>query len=63
MATMTIRGIDDEIAKLLRERAKTEGISVNALLLKMVKESLGIVKRRGIKCFGFFTNSFGLCKA
>jgi len=51
MATMTIRGIDDEVAKLLKERAKTEGISVNALLLKMVKESLGIEKRRRIKIY------------
>lgn len=51
MATMTIREIDDEVAKLLKERAKTEGMSVNALLLKMVKESLGIEKKRRIKIY------------
>ncbi|MEP9411884.1 MAG: antitoxin [Candidatus Brocadia sp.] len=51
MATMTIRGIDDEVAKLLKERAKTEGMSVNALLSKMVKESLGIEEKRRIKIY------------
>ena len=45
MATTTIRGIDDEVAKLLKDRAKSEEISVNGLILKMVKESLGIKKR------------------
>ncbi|HHT9137432.1 MAG: hypothetical protein Q6358_08900 [Candidatus Brocadiales bacterium] len=51
MATMTIRGIDNEISKLLKEHAKSEGISVNALLLKMVKESLGIEKKRRTKIY------------
>ncbi|TVM03639.1 MAG: antitoxin [Candidatus Brocadia sp. WS118] len=51
MATMTIRGIDNEIAKLLKERARNEGTSVNALLLKMVKESLGIEKKRRMKIY------------
>ncbi|MDN3514083.1 MAG: Arc family DNA-binding protein [Candidatus Brocadia sp.] len=51
MATMTIRGVDDEVAKLLKERAKSEGTSVNSLLLKMVKESLGIEKKSRIKLY------------
>ncbi len=51
MATMTIRGIDDEVAKLLKDQANSEGISVNALLLKMVKESLGIEKKRRTKIY------------
>ena len=51
MATMTVRGIDAEVAKLLKEQAKNEGVSVNALLLKMVKESLGIEKKRRTKIY------------
>ena len=51
MATMTVRGIDAEVAKLLKDQAKNEGISVNALLLKMMKESLGIEKKRRTKIY------------
>jgi hypothetical protein len=51
MATMTVRGIDTEVAKLLKDQANSEGISVNALLLKMVKESLGIEKKRRTKIY------------
>ena len=51
MATMTIRGIDDEVAMLLKERAKNEGISINGLILKMVKESLGIKKKKRMKIY------------
>ena len=51
MATMTIRGIDDEVSVLLKKQAKSEGISVNALLLKMVKVSLGIEKKKRTKIY------------
>ncbi|HHT9121836.1 MAG TPA: FitA-like ribbon-helix-helix domain-containing protein [Candidatus Wunengus sp. YC63] len=51
MATMTIRGIDDEVAKLLKDRAKSEEISINGLVLKMVKESLGIEKKKRMKIY------------
>lgn len=51
MATMTIRGIDDEVAKLLKDRAKSEEMSVNGIILKMVKESLGIEKKKRIKTY------------
>ena len=51
MATMTVRGIDTEVAKLLKDQANSEGISVNALLLKMVKESLGIEKKKRTKIY------------
>jgi len=51
MATMTVRGIDTEVAKLLKDQANSEGISVNAPLLKMVKESLGIEKKRRTKIY------------
>jgi hypothetical protein len=49
MATMTVRGIDSEVAKLLKDQAHSDGISVNALLLKMVKESLRVEKKRRTK--------------
>ncbi len=46
MSTITIRGIDETTAKILKERAKKEGISVNAVLLKTLKESLGLEKKK-----------------
>lgn len=51
MVTMTIRGIDDEVSKLLKDRAKSEDISVNGLILKMIKESLGIEKKKRTKTY------------
>lgn len=49
MASITVRGIDEELRKLLKESATREGISLNAYLLKMIKESLGVEKRKSSK--------------
>ncbi|NOY65289.1 MAG: antitoxin [Nitrospirae bacterium] len=46
MASITVRGIDEELRKLLKESATREGLSLNAYLLKMIKESLGVEKRK-----------------
>ncbi len=48
MATMTLRGIDDRIAEALKEKATSEGISVNALTLKLLRETLGIEKKKRV---------------
>jgi hypothetical protein len=45
MTTMTLRGIDDTIAKTLKEMARREDTSVNAVMLRIIKESLGIDKK------------------
>ena len=46
MATMTLRGIDERIAAVLKEKARKEGTSVNALMLRLLKESLGVEKKK-----------------
>ena len=46
MTTMTLRGIDDAVASALKEKARREDTSVNAVMLKILKESLGIEKKR-----------------
>jgi len=46
MGAITIRGIDETTARILKERARKEGVSVNAVLLKTLRESLGLEKRR-----------------
>jgi hypothetical protein len=46
MTTMTIRGLDDLTINALKEKAKKEGSSVNAALVKLIQEELGIKKKK-----------------
>jgi len=46
MATMTLRGIDERIAGALKERAKKDDTSVNTVMLRILKESLGLEKKK-----------------
>lgn len=46
MATMTVRGLDDSTIKALKEKAKQEGTSVNAALVNLLKEELGLKKKK-----------------
>lgn len=46
MAIMTIRGLDDLTIKALKEKAKQEGTSVNATLVKLLREELGLKKKK-----------------
>ena len=46
MTTMTIRGLDDLTINALKEKAKKEGSSVNAALVKLLREELGIKKKK-----------------
>ncbi len=46
MTTMTIRGLDDLTINALKEKAKKEGSSVNAALVKLLQEALGIKKKK-----------------
>jgi plasmid stability protein len=46
MATMTLRGIDERTAEALKERARQEGTSINAITLRLLRESLGLEKKK-----------------
>jgi hypothetical protein len=46
MTTMTLRGIDDTTAGALKERARREDTSVNSVMLRILKEGLGIEKKK-----------------
>ena len=46
MGAMTLRGVDDRMAKALKEKAKKDGNSVNATLIKILRESLGMEKKK-----------------
>jgi plasmid stability protein len=41
MKSITIHGIDEETAKIIRKRAQVEGRSVNKIMKEMIGESLG----------------------
>jgi hypothetical protein len=46
MSTMTLRGIDESISDALKEKARRENSSVNTVMLRIIKESLGIDKKK-----------------
>jgi len=46
MSTMTIRGLDELTIKALKEKARKEGTSVNAALVKLLQEELGLKKKK-----------------
>jgi plasmid stability protein len=51
VATMTVRGIDDTMTKILKESAAKEGMSVNAFVLNTLKDVLKMgKKRRSAEC-------------
>ena len=46
MGAMTIRGLDDITLAALKEKAKQEGASINATLVKILRKELGIEKKK-----------------
>lgn len=48
MTTMTIRGIDDTLAQTLKNLAHSQGMSINALTLRLIREATGVDKKKRI---------------
>jgi len=46
MKAITIRGIDSTVSEKLKQVAKTEGKSVNQLLLELIKQNVGMQKKK-----------------
>jgi plasmid stability protein len=46
MGAMTIRGLDDVTIKALKDKAKQDGSSINAALLKILRKGLGLEKKQ-----------------
>ena len=46
MKTITIRGIDSSVASKLKQVAKNEKKSVNQLVLDMLKQNIGVQKKK-----------------
>ena len=45
MKSITIHGIDDPLAELIKYKAQSEGLSVNKTVKKLLEESLGVKPR------------------
>ena len=46
MSNLSVRGVDPETLASLKTRARREGISVNALVLRLLDQGLGTVQRK-----------------
>lgn len=46
MTTMTLRGIDETLAQTLKELARSQGVSLNTVALRLIREGTGIAKRK-----------------
>lgn len=42
MANLSIRGLDDDLAEKLKADAEQAGVSVNARVLELIREGLGV---------------------
>ena len=42
MAAFSLRGLDEKVAAKLRQQAKRQGVSVNALLQQFTRQGLGL---------------------
>ena len=46
MKSFPLRGLDDELDKTLKKVAKNTNLSINKLILKILKEKLGLSKKK-----------------
>ena len=46
MTVLSIRGVDDKVAEELKKKAKSDGCSVNSVVLSILGESLGLKKKK-----------------
>lgn len=45
MKTLTIRGMDDELIKTIKETSKNQNESMNQTILKLIKKGAGIAEK------------------
>lgn len=60
MKSITIHGIDDPLAQLIKSKAQTEGLSINKTVKKLLEESLGVKPRTNGKNRSDFEEFFGI---
>jgi hypothetical protein len=60
MKSITIHGIDDPLAELIKSKAQSEGLSINKTVKKLLEESLGVNPRSKGKNRSDFKEFFGI---
>ena len=60
MKSITIHGIDDPLAELIKSKAQSEGLSINKTVKKLLEESLGVKPRNKGKNRSDFEEFFGI---
>jgi hypothetical protein len=63
--SITIHGLDDDLAKMLQTRAKQEKLSLNRTIKKLLRESLGLRPRSepAHSTFGEFSGTWNVKEA
>ena len=59
MKAITIRGIDPSVSDKLKKVAKSEGKSVNQLVLDLIKQSVGMQKKKFTRQYDDLDHLFG----
>jgi hypothetical protein len=59
MKAITIRGIDSSVSAKLKQTAKNEKKSVNQLIVDMIKQNIGMQKKRYTKKYNDLDHLFG----
>ena len=60
MKSMTIHGIDEQLAELIKSRADSEGLSINKTIKNLLETSLGIRPRPPKKNIDEFSEFCGV---
>ncbi len=60
MKSMTIHGIDDQLAELIKSKAESEGLSTNNTIKKLLETSLGVKPPPDRKNLEVFKEFLGL---
>ena len=63
MSSMTIHGMDEQLERLIRERAQAEGQSLNKTLQRLLEEALGITPSPPQRHRSEFQEFFGVWTA
>ena len=59
MKSITIHGLDDELDREIREKAKNQGTSLNKTIKRLLKKALGIKSTPGLGHKDEFMDLFG----
>jgi hypothetical protein len=60
MKSITIHGVDDPLAELIKSKAQSEGLSINQTITKLLESSLGVKPRQSDGNRGEFEEFSGI---